>query len=109
MTSWWLGNLAEYSLQVGLLVTVGGLLPVVFRLREPRLRLVYWQVLLACCLLLPFAQPWHEPGPATFSTRFDFVASATQPRWDMVFHGVSGSGPFLEPGWSLVCFGWASA
>ena len=33
MTSWWLGNLAEYSLQVGLLVTVGGLLPVVFRLR----------------------------------------------------------------------------
>jgi len=86
MTSWWLGNLAEYSLQVGLLVTVGGLLPVVFRLREPRLRLVYWQVLLACCLLLPFVQPWHEPGPATFSTRFDFVASATPAT---VGHGLS--------------------
>lgn len=76
MTSWWLGNLAEYSLQIVLLVAVGGLLPVVFRLREPRTRLVYWQVLLACCLLLPFAQPWHEPFPVTESTRFSFVASA---------------------------------
>jgi TonB family protein len=77
MTSWWLGNLAEYSLQVVLLVAVGGLLPAVLRLREPRIRLVYWQVLLACCLLLPFVQPWHVPGPATLPTLFNFEASVT--------------------------------
>ena len=60
MTSWWLGNLLDYSLQVMLLIMAGGLLAEVFRLREPRVRLAYRQTLLACCLLLPLVQPWRE-------------------------------------------------
>ena len=77
MTIWWLGNLAEYSLQVALLVVIGGILPTLFRLRDPRVQLGYWQVLLACCLLLPIAQTWHEPGASTLSTRFFSVSSAS--------------------------------
>lgn len=105
MTSWWLGNLAEYSVQVVLLVAVGGLLPVVFRLREPRTRLVYWQVLLACCLLLPFAQPWHAPGPATLPALFNFEASVTAAAaghgfsWGFLVMGVLAIGAVARLAW----------
>jgi TonB family protein len=50
-------GLAAYSLQIALLLAVGLLLPALFRLRLPRLRLVYWQGLLLAVLLLPLLQP----------------------------------------------------
>jgi TonB family protein len=55
-------GLAAYSLQIALLLAVGLLLPVVFRLRLPRLHLAYWQGLLLAVLLLPLLQP--RPGAA---------------------------------------------
>jgi bla regulator protein blaR1 len=50
-------GLAAYSLQIALLLAVGLLLPALFRLRLPRLRLAYWQGLLLVILLLPLLQP----------------------------------------------------
>ncbi len=56
----WFQNLAAYSLQIAILVTAGTLLPLLLRIRHPRVLLVYWQVLLAACLLLPALQPWKR-------------------------------------------------
>ena len=54
-TSWWLGNLVAYSVQVALVIGVGGLAAAVLRLKQPRVTLAYWQALLAACLLLAAA------------------------------------------------------
>ena len=48
----WMSNLWFYSLQTGILILVGGLLPWIFRLRVPRILHVYWRLLLVACLLL---------------------------------------------------------
>jgi beta-lactamase regulating signal transducer with metallopeptidase domain len=56
----WFSNLAFWSAQVALLVFVGGFLPRIFQIRQPRVLLVYWRALLAISLVLPFAQPWHR-------------------------------------------------
>jgi TonB family protein len=53
-------NLVTYSLQIGLLVALASLVPVVLRLRLPGAKLVYWHVLLAACLLLPLVRPWRQ-------------------------------------------------
>ncbi|MGH9397230.1 MAG: TonB family protein [Terriglobia bacterium] len=55
----WLTDLAAYSLQVAAIVIVGSVLPPLLRLRVPKVRLIYWQVLLAVCLLLPLIEPWR--------------------------------------------------
>jgi TonB family protein len=56
----WLANFASYCVQVAALVAAGGLAAALLRLRQPRVMLVYWQALLAACLLLPLIQPWHQ-------------------------------------------------
>ena len=89
MTSWWLGNLFDYSLQVILLITAGSLLGAVFQLREPRVRLAYRQTLLACCLLLPLVQPWRESAsiPAsdfTLGASVAAVGNGLDDSWDAV-------------------------
>jgi TonB family protein len=61
VSSSWLDNLLAYSLQIGLLVAVAGLLPWLLRVHAPRMLLRYYQVLLLACLALPAIQPW-EPG-----------------------------------------------
>jgi len=66
-TAWWLGNLAAYSVQMMLVVAVGGLAAALLRLRQPRVMLAYWQALLAACLLLPLVEPWRKA---------DFVSAA---------------------------------
>ena len=70
---YWFSNLAYWSVQVALLVLAAGFLPYIFKIRQPRVLLIYWRALIAAALLLPFAQPWHRPE--TFTT-IDF-ASAT--------------------------------
>ena len=60
--SWWLGNLVAYSVQVALVVVVGGLAAAVLRLKQPRVMLAYWQALLGACLLLPLLEPWQRMG-----------------------------------------------
>lgn len=57
----WLSNLIAYSLQMAILASVGALLLYLFRLRVPRVALLYWQSLLLVCLLLPCLQPWEHP------------------------------------------------
>ncbi|MBZ5535745.1 MAG: M56 family metallopeptidase [Acidobacteriia bacterium] len=53
-------NLWSYSGQIALLVGVVGLAPFVFKMHDPRARLVYWQIALVACLLLPLIQPWQR-------------------------------------------------
>jgi TonB family protein len=62
--TYWLGNLAAWSAQAAALVAAGSVAGWAFRLRAPRVRLVYWQVLLAICLLLPAVEPWRRAADA---------------------------------------------
>jgi beta-lactamase regulating signal transducer with metallopeptidase domain len=56
----WFSNLAFWSAQVALLVAAAALLPRLLQIRQPRVLLAYWRVLLAISLALPFLQPWHQ-------------------------------------------------
>ncbi len=53
-------NLVAYSLQIGLLVGVAAFVPGMLRLKVPHVKLAYWQILLAACLLLPAVRPWKQ-------------------------------------------------
>lgn len=53
-------NLVAYCLQVGLLVGLAAFVPAALRLRMPRAKLAYWQMLLLACLVLPQVQPWRR-------------------------------------------------
>ena len=57
----WFSNLGFWSVQVALLVLSAGLLARVLQLRQPRVLLAYWRLLLLVSLLLPLMQPWHRP------------------------------------------------
>lgn len=59
----WFYNLAVYCAQLAMLIAVAGLMVTITRLREPRLRLTYWQVLLALGVLLPALEPWQTAPP----------------------------------------------
>jgi bla regulator protein blaR1 len=77
-------NLASYALQGGLLLAAGLLLPALLRLRDPKARLRYWQVLLSVILLLPVLQPWKDfqvrsAVPLIGSTISDAVAATAVP------------------------------
>jgi len=63
MTIFWLHNLLAYSFQIGALIGSSSLLIQLFRVRTPAVRLIWFQSVLAACVLLPFAQPWNT-GPA---------------------------------------------
>ena len=58
MTPIWLRDLVAYGLQVALIVTAAALLARLFRFRASSFTLVYWQGLLAVCLILPVCQRW---------------------------------------------------
>ncbi|MGH9404676.1 MAG: TonB family protein [Terriglobia bacterium] len=64
----WLRDVAALSFQAAVLVLAGGVALHLLRLRVPKVRLIFWQLLLAGCLALPLLDPWeHEPvaqGPA---------------------------------------------
>jgi TonB family protein len=57
--------LTAYAFQAALVLGVGLLLPNLFRLRNPRVCLYYWQGLLLAVLALPLLQP--EPGRVMFA------------------------------------------
>ena len=65
-TPYWFSNLAYWSAQVALLALAAGFLPYIFKIRQPRVLLIYWRALIAVSLLLPFVQPYRPP-PATAS------------------------------------------
>jgi TonB family protein len=59
----------SYSLQSGLLLAVGLLLPRLIRLRHPRTLLIYWRVLLIVVLVLPLAPlDWARQAPLPYMT-----------------------------------------
>jgi TonB family protein len=60
----WLWNLAAYSLQLAIIVIAGSSLVALLRIQVPKIRLAYWQALLAACISLPFIQPWRLPRPS---------------------------------------------
>ena len=53
-------DVLAYSLQVGLLVGIGAAIPALFRIRAPRARLLFWQILLAACIALPWVRGWKQ-------------------------------------------------
>ena len=56
----WFYDLAVYCAQLAVLIAAGALMVAITRLREPRLRLIYWQALLALGVLLPAIEPWQN-------------------------------------------------
>jgi len=70
-------NLVAYSLQIGMLVGVAAVIPSLLRLRQPGAKLLYWQILLAACLLLPL-QPWKQVVAAG-TVQITTVITAVQP------------------------------
>jgi TonB family protein len=59
-----LANVLAWSLQSAIVIAVGGVLPRLFRVRDPGTRHVYWRALLVVCLLLPALQPWQSASLA---------------------------------------------
>ena len=89
---YWFSNLTYWSVQVALLVLAAGFLPHIFKIRQPRVLLIYWRALIVVSLLLPFAQPWHSAEIFTnenFAPRIGGFApivvatSAPAPRWHL--------------------------
>jgi TonB family protein len=70
-----LHNLAACSLQAGLLAVVGSLLPRIFRIRQPKVLLPYWQILLIFCLLFPWLAPSRVPIIQAASSEAKVVAA----------------------------------
>ncbi|MDE3180792.1 MAG: M56 family metallopeptidase [Acidobacteriota bacterium] len=75
----WLRDLAAVCFQIAVIVIAGTILPCLFRLSAPKIRLIYWQALLGACLLLPLIQPWRPevPGPVVVSISSALVIPAT--------------------------------
>ena len=66
-------GLTAYALQTALVLGVGLLLPSLFRLRDPRVCLYYWQGLLLAVLALPLLQP--KPGRMTVAGNLTVTTS----------------------------------
>ena len=77
--------LTAYALQAALFLGVGLLLPNLFRLRDPRACLYYWQGLLLAILALPLLQP--EPGRMMFAG--DLTVTTVTASW---LDGLAASG-----------------
>jgi len=75
--SWWLENLAAYSVQVALVVLAGGLAAAALRLKQPRVMLAYWKALLAACLLLPLLEPWQQVALAPVGSSATIIGTGT--------------------------------
>lgn len=82
----WFSNLTFWSAQVALLVLAGGFLPRLLQIRQPRVLLIYWRVLLAISLLLPFVQPWHRAQIIGTITMAPDVANAIRASNPAVAH-----------------------
>ena len=65
MTGFWLRNLGLYSLQIALILLVGGAALRLLRIRMSICRLLLWQALLVASLVLPLTQPYAASLPET--------------------------------------------
>ena len=106
-------NLVTYSLQIGLLVGLAGFVPSLLRLRFARARLVYWQILLAVCLVLPLMRPWQRvvisaPAvqsvtPAVIAVSSTPASRPTLPRSELALLAIA-AGALIRLGWLAVGF-----
>jgi hypothetical protein len=58
----WMSNLFHYSLQLAAITISAALLARIFPLGSAKARLLFWQGVLAFCVLLPGLQPWQQLG-----------------------------------------------
>ena len=97
----WMSNLWFYSLQTGILILVGGLLPWILRLQAPGILHLYWRLLMVVCLLLalqPLA-PMTVPEPVSVSSVEELVAT-TNPSSEV--QGGTSANPYSWLGGLLV-------
>jgi beta-lactamase regulating signal transducer with metallopeptidase domain len=66
MTIYWLHNLLAYGLQIAALIGGSSLLIQLLRVRTPAVRLIWFQSVLAACVLLPFVQPWNTTPAGSY-------------------------------------------
>ncbi|MBI2149897.1 MAG: TonB family protein [Acidobacteria bacterium] len=108
-----LNNLMPWALQVLVLGSIGAFLPVLFRIRHPRSQLIYYQMVLVTCLVLPVVQPWQHPvvavssgqivpeGPA-ISFAVAKVQSAPAPvAWGIILPWIFAAGFAVRSCWTL--------
>jgi TonB family protein len=69
-------DVLAWSLQIGLLVAIGAAIPALFRIRAPRARLLFWQILLAACIALPWVREWKQEVVAGAVRQVTFLAQA---------------------------------
>ena len=79
MTTVVIHNILAYSAQLAILIGVAAALAALLKL-TPKARLHCLQLLLACCLALPFAQPWHLPPAAKDAVTVSTFAISYGPR-----------------------------
>jgi len=101
-------NLSVWVLQGLIVTTVGGLLPLVFRIRHPRSNLFYFRALLAACFVLPFIQPirhdvvWSDAVAQNVAAPLAVASAAVGAapiRWDQVIFGILAAGFLLRLAW----------
>jgi protein TonB len=108
-----LENLFAWSLQLLVLAAAGTLLPVVFRLRDPRWQPRYYQAVLALCLLLPVLQPWPSEIILVRSTQIELAARTAaipaprvpiEPAWaaDQIAFAVLAAGALARAAWLAI-------
>jgi hypothetical protein len=67
-------DVLAWSLQVGLLVGIGAAIPALFRIRAPRARLLFWQILLVACIAMPWVRGWKQEVVAGAVQQVRFLA-----------------------------------
>lgn len=98
------------DMQITVLAAAAAALAAIFRLRPAPARLVYWQALLALCLLLPLVQPWRQETVVLPSEPPVVVSTGVQgtvpvaPRgrtftWTDAALAVLAAGVLLRAGW----------
>jgi beta-lactamase regulating signal transducer with metallopeptidase domain len=74
-----LSNLANYTAQVAAVVALATVVAWLLRIDAPGPRYVYWRMIFALCLLLPFVQGREMPAVADVSTAATVEAVAATP------------------------------
>lgn len=99
-------NLVHYWIQLTVLLGAGAALPRLFGLKQSRMLLAYYQLLLAAAVLLPALQPWQRPElqPLVFRTASAVTApampaSATAFDWNQIAVTALGAGCLLRLAW----------
>jgi TonB family protein len=105
-------NFLVWCLQITVIVGVGAAIPFLLRLKEPAVRLMYWQLVLLATVLLPVIQPWQRetiflsgdaPGAAD-AVAVDFTHAASSiPISTWVLAGIA-IGAVIRFAWLLTGF-----